>query len=185
MSRRLLAVLLCLAAPSWAAEKKPPSPSKAISAVVRFQPPAGWIAEAYANSGGADPVQAFASGEDRIIVRVFGAPGSAYPDPAAFLSGAAASTMGRPPEKTGETSAAGRRLPLYQRGFPINAGDPHAPSPPQPPLGREIFIVLPSSKGRFAVLSYARESPAPDLERRGEKAWRAFLKTVKMPGRKT
>lgn len=185
MSRRVIAALLCLSAPCWAAEKRAPSPSKTISAVVRFQPPAGWKAEEYANRGGADPVQAFVSDEDRIVVRVFGAPGSAYADPAAFLSGAAASTLGRKPEKAGETNAAGRQVPLYQRSFPILLGDPHAPSPPVPPLGREVFVVLPAAKGRFAVLSYARVSPAPDLERRGEKAWEAFLKTVKMPGRKT
>lgn len=183
MSRRLLAVLLALAAPSWAAETKAPSPSKAISAVVRFSAPKGWRPEAYAN--GADPVFAFVSGEDRIVVRVFGAPGSAYADPAAFLSGAAASTMGRPPEKAGEATVTGRRTTLYQRGFPVSLGDPHIPSGRQQVLGREIFVVLPPLKGRFAVLSYARESPAPDLERTGEKAWEAFLKTVKSPGRKT
>ncbi|MBI2384396.1 MAG: hypothetical protein HYV14_00125 [Elusimicrobia bacterium] len=183
MSRPFLAVLLTLAAPSWAAERTAPSPAKAISAVVRFSAPKGWRPEHYAN--GADPVSAFVSGEDRIVVRVFGAPGSAYADPAAFLSGAAASTMGRPPEKAGERTVARRRVDLHQRGFPVNLGDPHIPSGRQQVLGREIFLILPASKGRFAVLSYARESPAPDRERRGEKAWEAFLKTVKSPGRKT
>jgi hypothetical protein len=183
MSRRLLAALLFLAAPSWAADKKSPSPSKVIAGVVRFQPPAGWRPEEYAN--GADPVQAFSSGEDRIVVRVFGAPGSAYAGPASYLDGAAASTMGRKPERSGEETVAGSRVVLYQRGFPIALGDPHAPTPPQQPLGREVFLILPGAKGRFAVLSYARESPAPDLKGAGEKAWSAFLKTVKMPGRKT
>lgn len=185
MSRRLLAVLLCLAAPSGAADTKAVAPSKAISAVVRFQPPGGWRPEEYANSGGADPVQAFSSDEDRIVVRVFGSPGSAYADPAAFLAGAAASTMGRKPEKTGEETVGGRRVALYRRGFPLSLGDPHAPAPPQQLLGREVFLILPGSKGRFAVLSYARESPAPDPKAAGEKAWAKFLKTVKLPGRKT
>lgn len=185
MPRSLLAALLCLAAPAWAADKPAPSPSKAIAAVVRFQAPDGWAAEEYANRDGADPVQAFASGEDRILVRVFGAPGSAYKNPAAFLAGAAASTMGRKPEKTGVELVAGRRVALYQRGFPIALGDPHAPSPPSPAMGREVFLVLSGKKGRFAVLSYSRESPAPDLAGAGEKAWAAFLKTVKTTGPKT
>lgn len=185
MSRRLLAVLLCLAGPSWAADKKAPSPSKEISAVVRFQPPAGWRREDYANSGGADPVTAFSSGLDRIVVRVFGSPGSAYKDPSSFLAGAAASTMGRPPEKAAEELVAGRRVVVYKRGFPVSLGDPHSPGAPQPPMGKEVFLILPGTKGRFAVLSYARESPAPDLEGAGERAWAEFLKTVKSPGRKT
>lgn len=183
MSLPLFAVLLALAAPSWAAETKAPSPAKTIAAVIRFSAPKGWRAEEYAN--GADLVSAFVSGEDRIVVRVFGAPGSAYADPAAFLSGAAASTMGRPPEKAGEATVAGRRTTLYRRGFPVNLGDPHIPSGRQQVLGLEVFVILPPRKGRFVVLSYARESPAPDLERAGEKAWAAFLKTVKSPGRKT
>lgn len=184
MSRRLLLGLICLAAPAWAADTAPPSPSKLIAGFVTFQAPKDWQAEEYANGGGADPVRAFVSGEDRIVVRVFGAPGSGYKTPAAFLNGAAASTMGRKPEKTGEASAGGRTVALYRRGFPIGLGDPHAPSSGAPSMGRETFLILPATKGRFVVLSYARESPAPDLERRGEKAWAAFLKTVKLPGAK-
>ena len=183
MSRRLLAALLAFAAPSWAADTKAPSPSRTISAVVRFSAPKGWRPEEYAN--GADPVSAFVSGEDRIVVRTFGPPGRAYADPAASLSGAPPPTMGRPPEKSGEGTVAGHRVMFYRRGFPIEPGDPHTPAGPQQALGREVFVVLPPRRGRFAVLSYARESPAPDLERAGEKAWEAFLKTVKSPGRKT
>lgn len=178
MSRPLLLAFLCLAAPSRAADK----PRQTIARNVSFQAPKGWQAEEYANGGGADPVQAFASGEDRIVVRVFGAPGSGYKDPAAFLGGAAASTMGRRPEKAGETTVAGRSTVLFRRGFPLNQGDPHTPSGGQPPLGREIFLILTAPNGRFVVLSYARSTPIPDLERRGEKAWAAFLKTVKPAG---
>lgn len=184
MSRRFLLGLICLAAPAWAADTAVPSPSKVIAGAVGFQAPKDWQSEEYANGGGADPVRAFVSGQDRIVVRVYGAPGSAYATPAAFLGGAAASTMGRKPEKAGEAKASGRTVTLYKRGFPINQGDPHTPSGGQQVLGQEIFLILPASKGRFVVLSYARESPAPDLERRGEKAWAAFLKSVKPAGRK-
>ena len=163
---------------------KAPTPSQTVASLLSHQPPKGWRFEEYANGGGADPVVAFVDGLDRIAVRVFGAPGSGYKNPAAFLSGAAVSTMGQKPEAIGSVMAAGRQLTLYKHGFPINMGDPHAPSAPTT-LGKEVFCILPAAKGRFVVLSYARESPAPDLERRGEKAWAAFLKTVKLTGRKT
>lgn len=188
----VLSVVLALSAGAPAGEpaevsktvKEAPTPSQAIAALISRQPPKGWSVEAYANAGGADPVEAFVDGVDRITIRAFGAPGSAHKKPAAFLAGAAASTMGRKPESVGSATVAGRRVTVYKRGFPINLGDPHAPSAPTT-LGKEFFCVLPVSDGRFVVLSYARESPAPDLERRGEKAWEAFLKTVKIPGRKT
>ncbi len=92
--------------------------------------------------------------------------------------------MGRKPETIGAVTAGGRHPTLYRRGFPIDLGGPHAPSGP-PRLGSEVFCLLPAAGGRFVVLSYARESPVPDRERRGEKAWEAFLKTVKLTGRKT
>lgn len=182
MLRSLLAVCLCSLAPARAEE---PKPSLLIAGALRFEAPKGWQREEYSNGGGADPVEAFVSGEDRIIVRVFGAPGSGYKDAASFLAGPGASTMGQPPEKAGSARVSGRERSLYKRGFPINQGDPHVPSGRQQMLGRELFLILPAAKGRFAVLSYSRESPAPDLERRGEKAWAAFLKTVKLAGRKT
>jgi hypothetical protein len=100
------------------------------------------------------------------------------------LAGPASSTLGRKPETSGSIAAAGRRLALYRHGLPVNLGDPHAPSGP-PALGSEVFCILTVSGGRFVVLSYARESPVPDMERRGEKTWEAFLKTVKLVGRKT
>lgn len=190
MSPALTAVLVLSVAASAADSVEVPktvndqTPSQTIAALVSHQPPKGWTVEEYANGGGADPVVAYIDGLDRIAVRVFGAPGSGYKNTASFLAGPAASTMGRKPAAIGSVTVAGRQLTLYKRGVPVNLGDPHAPSGPTT-LGREVFCVLPASKGRFIVLSYARESPAPDLERRGEKAWTAFLKTVKLTGRKT
>lgn len=170
-----------------AAEKtvKTMTPSQSVSALVSYETPKSWRVEEYANGGGADPVMAFVDGSDRISVRVFGAPGSGYMNPTVFLAGPAATTLGRKPERAGDVGIAGRRLTLYRRGFPVNLGDPHAPPAGPPRLGKEVFCVLPTSGGRFVVLSYARESPVPDRERRGEKAWAAFLKTIKLVGRKT
>jgi len=188
--RRVYFIVLALAAASAvhsvevAKTVKAQTPSQAVAALVSHRPPDGWKAQDYANSGGADPVIAYEDGLDRITLRAFGGPGSAYKTPALFLAGASASTMGRKPENAGSVSAAGRRLALYKRGFPMSLGDPHAPSGP-PMLGVERFVILPAAGGRFVVLAYARESPAPDLEGRGDAAWGAFLKTVKLPGRKT
>lgn len=189
MKTMLSAVLAFAAAAAFAADSKEApktvktaSPSQAVAALVSQRAPEGWKAEEYAN--GADSVVAFADGVDRISVRVFGAPGSGYKSPAEFLAGPAASTMGRRPEETGTVAVSGRKVALYKHGIPVNLGDPHMVSAPTT-LGTELFCILPGTKGRFVVLSYARESPAPDLEGRGEKAWAAFLKTVKLVGRKT
>jgi hypothetical protein len=172
------------AACSHDAEKpaEPSTPSRNIAAIVRYEAPKGWRLEEYANNGGAEPVVAFADGLDRITVRVYGAPGSSYATPADFVAGPAASTMGREPEKIGRVTVAGQELDLYRHGFPIHLGDPHAPSGPVT-LGKEIFCVLPAANGRFVVLAFARESQVPDLEPRGERAWEAFLETVKLVGR--
>lgn len=186
--RRAYSIVLALAAASAAHSVevaktvKAQTPSQAVAALVRHQPPKGWTVQEHAN--GADPVVAYEDGLDRITVRAFGGPNSSYKTPALFLSGAAASTMGRKPEDAGTVAAAGRRLALYKRGFPMNLGNPHVPSG-RPMLGTEFFCIMPAAGGRFIVLAYARESPAPDLEGRGEAAWAAFLKTVKLPGRKT
>lgn len=177
-----LALLAALAAVAAAPEKpvKDPSPAAVVRSVVRFTGPKGWNKEEYANGGGADPVVAFADGLDRISIRVFGAPGSAYKNPAAFLSGPAASTMGKKPDAAGRARVAGRTVPLYSHGVPVMIGDPHVRSGAPTMLGREVFCVLPAAKGRFVVLALARETPTPDPERKGEKAWQAFLKTVSL-----
>ena len=160
------------------------SPSQAIAALVEFEAPVGWTVEAHANGGGVDPVVAFVDGLDRIAVYGYGSAGSAFKIPAEFLSGAAATTMGREPERIGSLTVAGLDVVLYAHGVPILLGDPHAPSA-LPTLGREVYCVLPIADGRFVVLAYARESPAPDVERRGEVAWERFLRTVRVAGRKT
>lgn len=175
MKRRVLPVLLLCAAAAA------PAPSPADS-VVSFAAPAGWTRSDYANSGGVDPVIAFEDGEDRITVAVYGAPGSAYKTPADFLSGPAASTMGRPPERAGAATVAGRKTGLYRHQIPVQLGDPHLADPRAPSLGPETFCVLPPGRdGRFAVLSYFRQTPVPDLHKRGEKAWKSFLKSVRRP----
>jgi len=175
MKRALPAVLLLSAA---AASAPRPGPAAAVDAVVRFAAPAGWTRSDYAN--GADPVVAFENGADRLLVRVYGAPGSAYKTPAEFLQGPAASTLGRPPERAGAATVAGRQTPLYRHRIPVGLGDPHVADGRPPRLGPEVFCVLPArADGRFAVLSHARESEIPDLAGLGEKAWKSLLKSAR------
>ncbi len=174
-ARWLLAAFVCGAAAA-------PNPGASVVSVVGFEPPKGWSRSDYANSAGADPVVAFEAGADVIRVSVYGAPGSAYRTPAEFLAGPAATTMGRPAAPAGSATVAGVKTPLLRRGSPQPGGDPHAASGAPPAMGEELFCVLPvRPDGRFAVLSWERRTPVPDLERRGEKAWRAFLKKAR-PG---
>lgn len=184
----LLSAVLAVSAAAAPVEKpvKETTPSAVVSSLVRFAAPKNWNKEEYANGGGADPVVAFADGLDRISVRVFGAPGTAYKTPADFLAGPAASTMGRKPEAAGRVAVAGKTVPLYSHGVPVMVGDPHARTAGPPMLGREVFCVLPAANGRFVVLALSRETPTPDPDRKGEKAWSAFLKSVSLvpkPGR--
>lgn len=181
----LLAAALAAAAAVHAAETpmKKPSPAAAVASLLRFRAPAGWRSGEYANSRGADPVVEFEKGADRIAVYVYGAPGSSYKTPEDFFGGPAATTMGRAPDTAGRVLVDGRGVALYRRRFPLADGDPHAVSSAPLRLGTAVFCVLPpAADGRFAVLTYSRESPIPDLEDRGEKVWNSFLKTVRVPG---
>jgi hypothetical protein len=173
----LVAALLALPA---SAAPAAPSPESAVAALVSLTPPKGWEKTAYANAGGADAVVAYQDGADRLLARVFGAPGSFYETPRAFLTGPAAATMGRRPRPAGRALVAGRRLRVYRRGYPLADGDPHAVSSGRARMASERFVILPPAPdGRFVVLSYQRESPVPDPELRGEAAWKAFLKSAR------
>ena len=178
----LFAAQLLFAAPPGAEAPMPKTtPSKAAAALLEWTPPKGWTASERSNAGGSDSVVAYESGSDRIEIKIFGAPGSFYASPERFMAGPGATTMGRPPVKRGAARAAGRAVTLYRREFPLPGGDPHAFSAGPPRMGRETFCVLPPfPDGRFAVLSYAREGPAPDATGRGEKAWSAFLAGVRL-----
>lgn len=173
MKRLILAAALILGtAAGAAAEAEKKTPSREVAALLSFSPPKGWTLDEYANAGGADPVVRFENLPDAVQVRLFGAPGSDYPTPEDFLLGAEAA-------EAGAATVAGRKLALHRRRFPLEARDPHRPSAGKSPLGTEVFCVLPLKGGRYAVLAYLRESPIPDPRRKGEKAWEAFLKTVR------
>lgn len=176
----IAAALLSLPALAAAGEGnvQPKTPGQTIAGLMSFTAPKGWTKDEYENADGAEPVLRFEKLSDTVQIRVFGAPGSDYPTVKEFLAGPAASEEGRPPEKTGAVTVAGRKLPLYLRRIPLVIQDPHGPRQPQM-YGSETFCVLPLRDGRFAMLAYRRETPAPDMDRRGEKAWAAFLKTVK------
>lgn len=182
MKRLIAAGLLMGMACGAAAEgktvktKTPASPLN-IAALMRFTPPKGWTPIEYAN--GVDPVLRFEKLSDAVQIRLFGAPGSDYPMAKDFMSGPAATEEGAAPAADGTVTVAGKKLALYRRRFSIGVSNPHGPATPKAPLGVERFCVLPLKGGRFAVLAYRRSTPAPDLEGTGEKAWAAFLKTVK------
>jgi hypothetical protein len=177
----LLAAQILFAAPPQAAEVHvSTTPSKIAAALLEWTPPSGWKASEYSNAGGADPVVAYENGIDRIEIKIFGARKSFYRTPEDFMTGPGATTMGRAPVKSGVARAAGGAVTVYRREFPLPGGDPHAFSPGPPMMGRETFCVLPPfPDGRFAVLSYARESSAPDITGNAEKAWKAFLAGVR------
>jgi hypothetical protein len=176
----LFAAQLLFAAPPAAEVHVSTTPSKIAAALLDWTAPSGWTESEYSNAGGADLVIAYERGIDRIEIKIFGAPKSFYRAPEDFLAGPGATTMGRAPEKSGSARVAGRAVTVYRRQYPMAGGDPHAFSPGPPRMGRETFCVLPPfPDGRFAVLSYARESPAPDITGGADKAWKAFLSGVR------
>ena len=176
----LLALVALTGAAKEPAMKDSPA-SEIVAGMIEVAPPPGWRRTTYANAGGADLVVAFERGDDRLLVRLYGAKGSFYKNPADFFTGPAATSMGRAAERTGEALVAGRSLALYLHRFPLLEGDPHESSPAPPKMGVESFCILPAFKdGRFIVLSIQRESHVPDPERTGQKAWEAFLRGVRL-----
>lgn len=168
-----IAVLLALSAVAATA------PGAAVEAVVTWSSPAGWMRSDYAN--GPDPVVAFENGSDRLKLAVYGAPGSAFKTVAEFMSGPAATSMGAPPTKDGTETVAGAATTVYRRKFPLLSGDPHGAGRPRF-MGVEKFVVLkPAADGRFAVVSYMQDTPAPDLQGKGEKAWKRLLNSLVSP----
>lgn len=180
--KRLIASALVLGTAAFAAAEgtvKTKTPAETVAALMRFTAPKGWTPVAYANADGADPVLRFEKLNDAVQIRVFGAPGSDYPAIKEFLAGPAATEEGAAAAVEGTVTVAGKKLTLYRRRYSVGVSNPHGPPMPKAPMGVERFCVLPLKGGRFAMLSYRRETPAPDLAGTGEKAWAAFLKTVK------
>lgn len=171
----VLAVLL--AAGARAEEPKTvKNPAQAIAAAVRHSAPKGWKKSAYAN--GADPVQRYKSDSDELVIKLYGGAGSANPEPKDFLA------LGETPAKAGTAEVAGMERDVWSRGFQLESRDPHGASSPTALKGTETFVLLPLKGERYAVLSWRRSSPVPDLNRKGEKAWAAFLRSVKAPPEK-
>ncbi len=180
MKKLLIALLsLSLRPVAGAAEVpvKTKTPAADVAALVRFAAPKGWAASDYANSGGADPVVRYEKDSDAITLKAYGGEGSAFPTQEAFLAGPAATSQGAAPKEEGTVVVAGAKRTQYRRKFPVNVPDPHGPPAPLM-LGSERFVIVPVGK-RFVVISSVHESAVPDMERSGEKAWAALLKTVK------
>ena len=155
-----------------------PAPGAALRAVASFAAPAAWTASEHAN--GSDPVLEFRKGLDRISLRLFGASGSAYSGPDAFLRGPAATTMGQAPESAGSVVVAGEKRAARRRGYPIMLGDPHAASSGRPDMASERFVIVPLRDGRFLVAAHAFESPIPSAAPDGERAFETFLKSLRL-----
>lgn len=155
----------------------PVEPGAAFRALAAFTAPKGWAPEEYAN--GPDAVLRYEKGLDRISLRLYGSKGSAHKDPADFLRGPAATTMGKAPEPVGHVLVGGKKRPFYKRGYPIMLGDPHVRGGIPPALAVEHFVVLPLSDGLFLVAAHAFESPVPSPRKDGEDEFLAFLRTLK------
>lgn len=167
------ALAVLLAAGAHAKEPVKKTPAQEIAAAVRHTAPKGWKKSAYAN--GADPVLRYKSDSDELVIKLYGGPGSANPEPKDFLA------LGEAPAKAGSAEVAGMERDVWTRSFALEARDPHGPASPASLKGTETFVLLPLAGERFAVLSWRRSSPVPDLNRKGEKAWAAFLRSVKTP----
>lgn len=167
-----LAALLAAGAAAEEPVKTAKKPAQELSAAVRHSAPKGWKKTEYAN--GADPVLRYVGDSDEIVLKLYGGPGSVFAKPGDFPAG----------PSTGKAKVAGREVDLMTRRFPLSPRDPHGPSSPAEPQGTETMLILELKGGRFAVLSRRRLSPAPDLKGTGDKAWEAFLKSVKLPSAK-
>jgi hypothetical protein len=174
----LLAALTSVSEAKKMKAPAPAGPAAQMRAAVSFSAPKGWTEEAHAN--GPDPVLTLKDGLDRITLRLYGAKGSAYAGPDAFLRGPSAGTLGAAPKAVDEAAVAGESRPIWEHAYPIMLGDPHVPaSGLRPPMAKERFVLLPLPRGLFVVAGYAYESPVPPVEAEGEAAFRAFLKTLR------
>ena len=139
---------------------------------IGYSAPSGWELER--NKPGREPELRFSKDLDAIKIRLRGGKGSRYASASDFVQGFEATTLGRPPEKLRKIRVAGRRVWLYRHGYPVMLGDPHMQDPRPPQLAQEEFCVIPWG-GKFWVLSWTLDSPVPDPEAAGERAWELFL----------
>jgi hypothetical protein len=146
--------------------------------VARCEAPRGWEIER--TDGAADPELRFSSGENIIRACLFGGAGSRFATQAAYLTGFAATTMGRPPERIRPARVAGIEIWIYRHGYPIQLGDPHVHDPRPPTLADEEFCLIPL-KERFVVLSWACEGP-PNPDHSDNDAWQSFLDSFRIDG---
>ncbi len=151
-----------------------------IDRLASYAPPKGWKLE---KSSAADPSVVIKNLRHVIRIRLFGGKNSRYGEPSDFLDGFQARTMGRPPRKGRVVKVSGIRTRIFNRRYPINLGDPHEAGTGDPDMADEEFCFVPVG-GRFFVLSYALESPMPDLDDLEGAAWKSFLKSFKLLGKK-
>jgi hypothetical protein len=167
----LLAAVIASAL-AGAGEAPVPQPVLESFGPARYAAPADWEAER--KDAAVDPSARYSRGLDVIKIRLLGGKGSRYSGPADYLKGFEATTMGKAPEKVRQVKAGASKVWLYRHGYPVDLGDPSAPPAGAPALASEEFCIVPHG-GRFFILSFAHESPIPDPEAAGEKAWALFL----------
>ena len=171
MNNLTLAAML-FSALTWAGEGPVHKPALDSFGPARYAAPAGW--ELQKKDSAADPWRRFTQDSDVIEIKLVGGKGSRYASSADYLAGFEATTMGKPPEKLRQARVAGLKVWIWRHGYPINLGDPHVVDPRPPQLAREEFCLIPCGK-KFLVLKWAHESPIPDLNAVGKKAWESFL----------
>lgn len=153
-----------------------------IDRLARYEAPAGWPAQQWAQSPDAF-LHFTKSTETVIMVRLFGGEGSVFASPEAYMKDPSATTQGLPPKTLRTVTVAGRSVKLYEIGQLVGRGDSYMGTR-EAKLGREIFCLVPSGR-RFFVLSYAEDRPQGDHARAAGKAWEAFLKSfaIRAPAR--
>lgn len=134
----------------------------------RYKTPSGWSIE---NSGsGADAGVRLTQGSAVMKIRLYGGVGSRFKTPRDFMESFAAGSYGQPPRPASIARVAGAERRFYERVYPLKRVKQVS----------ERFCLVPASGGRFFVLSYAWESPVPDLSGEGAQAWAALLNSFSL-----
>jgi hypothetical protein len=169
--------------PASVARSEEPSVKKeliAFAGVARCKAPSEWLIEQADDA--VNPSLRFSDGQNIIRVGLMGGPGSRYATAAEYLTGFAATTMGRPPEQLRIIKVAGIETCLYRHGYPVQLGDPHVLDTRAPMLAEAEFCLLPM-KAKFVVLSWAREGP-PNPTELGDETWKSFLDSFQLDNRR-
>ena len=167
--------VLCFASPSRG-EETANAVKTQITALATYAVPKGWDLEE--GTDAADPILYLRKGLYAIKIRLLGGKNTRWPSPKDYLS-LPGTTIGRPPEKRKRIRVAGSETWLYERGFPINLGDPHEPGSGNVDLGKEQYCIVPVGE-KYFVLSRSYEDVLPDPDTTADSEWNDFLHSFKL-----